>query len=91
MPDLDRVVAGLRCRDVLESLSDFLDGTLTRERVDQVKAHLDGCSTCAQFGSDMSHVLASLRAGRTDLSPPLEDEALARLRGRIRSAITPTT
>lgn len=87
MPDLDRVVAGLRCRDVLASLSEFLDGTLASDRVAAIQAHLEGCSTCAQFGTEMSHLLSSLRAGRTSVSPSLGTEALARLRNRIRNTI----
>lgn len=90
MPDLDRVVAGLRCRDVLASLSEFLDGTLAADRVTAIQAHLEGCSTCAQFGTDMTRLLASLRSGRTDVSPPLGDEAIRHLRERIKNTISST-
>jgi anti-sigma factor RsiW len=88
MPDLDRMVAGLRCRDVLADLSDFLDGLLAEERVIAVKAHLAECETCARFGAEVAAVLAALRAGHAAATPPLGDDALARLRARVADAIT---
>ena len=63
MPDFDRVVAGLRCREVLGGLSDYLDGLLPAALVSQVDAHLAACPTCARFGSDVGTILAALRAG----------------------------
>ena len=33
MPDLDRVIAGLRCRDLLPQLPDYVDGELSAEVV----------------------------------------------------------
>ncbi len=86
MPDLDRVVGGLRCRDVLGDLSEFLDGLLGPERLEMVQAHLAGCSTCAQFGADIAGVLTALRSGAPS-RPTLPDHALERLRARVASAI----
>lgn len=63
MPDLDRLVAGLRCRDVLADLSEHLDGTLPAERVAAIEAHLAACDTCARFGGTVGALVAALRAG----------------------------
>ncbi len=87
MPDLDRVIAGLRCRDVLADLSDFLDGLLSDARVNAVKAHLAECETCARFGADVATVLTALREGHAATTPPLGDDALAQLRARVAGAI----
>lgn len=37
---LDTIVAGVRCRDVLADLSDFLDGALGAPRVAELQGHL---------------------------------------------------
>ena len=67
MPDLDRLVAGLRCRDVLADLSEFLDGNLAPERVTAIQAHLAGCDTCARFGGSVGEIVAALIDGATTL------------------------
>jgi anti-sigma factor RsiW len=86
MPDLDRVVAGLRCREVLADLSDFLDGTLPPARLAAIHAHLAACDTCARFGGTVGEIVAALRAER-GRAPVLETPALDTLRARVRAAI----
>lgn len=63
MADLDRMVGGLRCRDVLELLPDFVDGALPEDVLARVKAHLEGCDTCEKFGGEYAELVALLRAG----------------------------
>ncbi len=63
MADLDRVVGGLRCRDVLELLPDFIDGELASKDLARVRTHLDGCDTCEKFGGEYGELVALLRAG----------------------------
>ena len=67
MEDRERVVAGLRCRDVLADLSAYLDGELPRARVDRIEAHLQGCDWCERFGGDFTR---SVEALRRVLGPP---------------------
>jgi anti-sigma factor RsiW len=62
-PTLDTEVAGLRCRDVLDALSAYLDGELDANRVQALNAHLADCANCARFGGHMDTFLAQLRAG----------------------------
>lgn len=81
MPSLDRLVAGLRCREVLASLSDFLDGTLLPGRVAAIRAHLAGCRECDRFGRDVAAVLEGLRAAAEP--PALAPDVEARLRARL--------
>lgn len=87
MPDLDRMVAGLRCREVLADLSDFLDGLLSESRVLAIRAHLAECSRCARFGADVAAVLGALRAGHSEVTPTLADDEVAALRRRVLDAI----
>lgn len=61
MSALDRVVAGLSCRDVLHRLSPFLDGELPATEVRQVEAHLAECDTCARFGGHVGAMVQQLR------------------------------
>jgi anti-sigma factor RsiW len=70
MPDLDRLVAGLRCRDVLNLLADFVDGELGSASLARVKAHLSGCDTCEKFGGEYGALVADLRAGLRAPSDP---------------------
>lgn len=61
MPDLDRVVAGLSCRRVLELLSDYVDGELPAETLARVRAHLAECDHCERFGGTFGALVARLR------------------------------
>jgi len=84
MPDLDRVVAGLRCREILERLSDYLDGDLPPALVAQVEEHLRGCDRCERFGGRVAGVVGALRRdlARAEV---LDAAVEARLRDRLRS------
>lgn len=62
MPDLDRMVGGLRCRDVLDLLADYVDGELDAATLGKVDAHLRGCDTCEKFGGEYGALVAHLRA-----------------------------
>jgi anti-sigma factor RsiW len=90
MPDLDREVAGLSCRDVLADLSELLDGLLPDSRVAAIHAHLAGCETCARFGGSVGEIVAALRAERARDSM-LGREALDALRARVQRAIASTS
>ena len=57
----DRRVAGIRCTEVLDDLSDYFDGDLPAERVDQIEAHLRGCDWCERFGGDFAAAITGLR------------------------------
>jgi anti-sigma factor RsiW len=82
MADLQRVVAGLRCIDVLDRLSDYLDGDLSQGEREQVEAHLRGCDQCERFGGQMASIVRSLR--RTLREPdPLDRGVAERLRERL--------
>jgi predicted anti-sigma-YlaC factor YlaD len=79
---LDTLVAGVRCREVLGELSDYLDGDLSPMRVAQLQAHLTSCDRCTKFGGDVSQALNVLRIGLR-VPEPLSDEVASRLRARV--------
>ena len=82
---LDSIVAGVRCRDVLASLSDFLDGSLSVSRQDELRAHLAQCDRCARFGGEVASMLETLR-GTLRTPPALSPERAARLHASLRRA-----
>lgn len=57
----DRDVAGIRCTEVLEELSDYLDGELRSEQAARIEAHLRGCDWCERFGGDFGDAVVRLR------------------------------
>ena len=85
MPELDRIIAGISCREVLTDLSNFLDGGLSDPRVEQIRAHLHECRECDQFGGMLGELVAEVRR---QLSEPatLEPDVEQRLRDRLRAA-----
>ncbi|MEQ8330398.1 MAG: zf-HC2 domain-containing protein [Longimicrobiales bacterium] len=81
MPDLDRMVGGLRCRDVLELLPEFVDGGLSMEVLGRVTEHLNGCDTCEKFGGEYGELVAFLRAGHN--RAPVTSDVRTRLADRM--------
>ena len=86
MADLNRIVAGIRCIEVLGRLSDYLDGEVSKEVRARMEAHLRGCDRCERFGGQMSHVVKSLRV-RLQEPAPVDEGIARRLRDRLRSEL----
>ena len=74
----ERIINGIRCGEVLEVLSDFVDSSLSEQRVQQISAHVAECRQCERFGSDFSSALEALQS--LGKAPPLDDAIAARLR-----------
>lgn len=81
----DRSVAGIRCTEVLDDLSDYLDGELASARVQQMEAHLRGCDWCERFGGDFTEVIGALR-DRLGAPPQPPADVHGRLMDRLREA-----
>jgi anti-sigma factor RsiW len=84
--DGERVVGGLRCRDVLSDLSDYLDGLLATERREQIDTHLRGCQNCERFGGEFGSAIAALRRTLGKPEPPDED-VVRRLHARLHNEL----
>ncbi len=77
----DRRVGGLWCSEVLEQLSEYLDGTLPPDSLALVRGHVVECARCAAFGDTFAAAIADLRSLR---EPPALDTGVAgRLRARL--------
>ena len=83
MADLNRVVAGIRCIEVLGLLSDYLDGEVSREDRERIEAHLRGCDQCERFGGQVSSIVKSLRITLRD-PEPLDEGVAQRLQDRLK-------
>lgn len=64
MSELDRVAGGLRCRDVLALLPDYLEGRLPADLVAKADTHLKECGRCEKFGGEYAALVKELRARR---------------------------
>ena len=81
MPDIDRVVAGLRCRDLLTQLPDYVDGELSAEVVGRVDAHLRGCVHCEKFGGEYGALVGELKSRLKNTT--VDTDVRARLANRM--------
>ena len=81
MPDLDPVIGGLRCRDLLPLLGDYVDGELSAKKVGRVDAHLRGCLHCEKFGGEYGALVGELKS-RLD-APTVSADVRARLANRM--------
>jgi anti-sigma factor RsiW len=88
MADLDRMVAGLRCRDVLARLSEYLDHDLSPSDLARIEQHVRGCDHCERFGGRFA---ATVTALKRELGQPaaLGVDVAARLRAALAVGITP--
>ena len=80
MPSLDRIIAGLRCRDVLAVLADYVNEDLSPAVRDRVEQHLRGCDHCERFGSGYGSLVKQLR---TRLMREAEADADAAISSRL--------
>ena len=81
MPDLDRVIAGLRCRDLLTLLADYIDRELSAKDVGRWDAHLRECEHCEKFGGEYGALVAELKSRLK--TPTVDTDVRARLANRM--------
>ena len=73
---------GLSCRELVELVSDYLEGELSARDRARFEAHIAGCVNCAAYLRQMREMLELLGELTTEsLSPQAEGELLAAFRG----------
>lgn len=70
--EMERKIAGLRCSQVLELLSQDLDGELSADLASRVGQHVLDCDWRRKFGSGFAAVVNSLRE-KLAAPEPLEE------------------
>jgi anti-sigma factor RsiW len=83
MSELDRTVAGITCREVLSSLSGYLDGELDAAEAARLEAHVRECDRCERFGGRFGAVIRALRSTLGGEAPAPEPGVAERLRARL--------
>jgi anti-sigma factor RsiW len=77
----EREVAGLRCSQVLEGLTEYLEGGLDAATRARVEAHVGGCDLCERFGGAFGEAVKAIRASAVEPPP----DVLGRLEARLRA------
>ncbi len=66
------------CREVVEVVTDYLEGTMSRRDRARFEAHLAGCPHCTEYLAQMRATLDVLgRIDPDDLAPEVRDELVA--------------
>jgi len=66
---------GLACQEMVELVTDYLEGTLTRSQRRRFEAHLAGCENCTEYLRQMRTTIrltGSLSA--EDMTPHMREE-----------------
>ncbi|MFN8652546.1 MAG: zf-HC2 domain-containing protein [Gemmatimonadales bacterium] len=79
MAELNRLIGGVTCSEVLALLSAYLDGELQGEELAAVEAHAAACDNCGRFGGRFAEAITALRR-----SAVAEDDAGRTLRLQAR-------
>jgi anti-sigma factor RsiW len=73
--------AALRCRELVEIVTDYLEGALAPVDVERFEAHIAGCEGCTAYVRQMRDTLELLgELTPESLSPEAEAELLAAFR-----------
>jgi len=67
----------LVCKELVELVTDYLEGTLSPAERARFEAHIAGCSGCANFLAQMQRTIQFTgRLTEDDLTPEAKDEML---------------
>ena len=68
----------LVCRDAVEAVTDYLEGTMSPRQRRRFEAHLDECEHCNEYLEQMRTTIHALgRIAPHDLEPQVLDEMVA--------------
>jgi anti-sigma factor RsiW len=75
----------LVCQEMVELITDYLEGSLTRSQRRRFEAHLAGCENCTEYLEQIRATIAATgRLSADDLTPEMREE-FGRLFRRWRS------
>ncbi len=68
----------LVCQEIVELVTDYLEGTLTRSQRRRFDAHLAGCEHCTEYLAQMRETIRLTgRLQADDLTPAMREEFAA--------------
>ena len=79
----ERTVAGIRCSEVLELLTEYVDGELDATGTRKIENHLLGCPNCERFGRNFGAMVVALRQ-ESEQSEAVQLDVMARLLSELR-------
>ncbi len=59
----------LACKELVELVTDYLDGVLPRDLRDELRRHLSGCDGCTEYVRQISATVRALQAADLQLAP----------------------
>jgi anti-sigma factor RsiW len=63
------------CREMVELITDYLEGTMSRSQRRRFEAHLAGCENCSEYLRQMRvTIIASGTLREEDLTPQMREE-----------------
>ena len=66
---------GLACQEMVELVTEYLEGTLSRSQRRRFEAHLAGCEHCTEYLEQMrATIRLTGRLRAEDLSPAMHEE-----------------
>jgi len=69
--------AGLTCQELVELVTDFLEGALSPDERRRFEAHLDGCAGCRAYLEQMrGALLAAGGVGVAELDPAMRERLM---------------
>jgi anti-sigma factor RsiW len=75
-------MAELTCREIVELVTDYLEGALPPDDVAAFEAHLRSCPGCEVYLEQMRTTIATVgRIGEADVPPAIRDRLRAAFRG----------
>jgi anti-sigma factor RsiW len=75
-------VTDLNCDELVELVTEYLDGALDEETARRVTDHLDGCDGCTTYVEQVRQTITTLGSSPSDIG--LTDEARNRLLAAFR-------
>jgi len=67
---------GIACQELVELVTAYLDGALTRADRARFEAHLDGCEDCTAYVQQFEQAIRALEATPGEEPAPAEVDAL---------------
>jgi hypothetical protein len=79
----------ISCKEIFESLSEYVDGDLDESICEEIKLHMKDCAPCEKFleGFRRSIAISKLAGKTTDSPPSIPEEVKSTLRAVLKHKI----